>query len=91
MASICMRLHVANPRPLCDRFLRFIVRYFLREKIILVWPTQLDPALRTLFVFVCVFPSEVRTPLFDVTSSNVELRNYVISRQNIFESGYVIR
>ena len=30
MASIFLRLHVANPRPLCDRFLRFIVRCFLR-------------------------------------------------------------
>ena len=28
------RLHVANPRPLCDRFLRFIVRCFLRKIII---------------------------------------------------------
>ena len=32
MASIVLRLHVANPRPLCDRFLRFIVLCFLREK-----------------------------------------------------------
>ena len=38
-------------------------------------------------VCVCVFPS----PLFGVTSSNVELRNYVISRQNIIKSSYVIR
>ena len=30
MASIFKRLHVANPRPLCDRFLRFIVRCFFR-------------------------------------------------------------
>ena len=29
MASIFLRLHVANPRPLCDCFLRFIVRFFL--------------------------------------------------------------
>ena len=42
-------------------------------------------------VFVCVFPSDVMTPLFGVTSSNVELRNYVISRQNIIKSSYVIR
>ena len=28
------RLHVANPLPLCDRFLRFIVRCFLRKIII---------------------------------------------------------
>ena len=42
-------------------------------------------------VFVCVFPSEVMTPLFGVTSSNVELRNYVISRQNIIKSSYIIR
>ena len=27
-----LRLHVANPRPLCDRFLRFIVRCFFYEK-----------------------------------------------------------
>ena len=48
---------------------------------------------RTLFVcvFVCVFPSEVITPLFGVTSSNVELRNYVISCQNIIKSSYAIR
>ena len=32
MASIFMRLHVANPRPSCDRFLRFIVRCFSRKK-----------------------------------------------------------
>ena len=32
MASIFRRLHVANPRPLCDRFLRVIVRCFLRGK-----------------------------------------------------------
>ena len=32
MASIFLRLHVANPRPLCDRFLRFIVRCFFEEK-----------------------------------------------------------
>ena len=42
-------------------------------------------------VFVCVFPSEFMTPLFGVTSSKVELRNYVISRQNIIKSNYVIR
>ena len=42
-------------------------------------------------VCVCVFPFEVMTPLFGVTSSNVELRNYVISRQNIIKSSYVIR
>ena len=45
-------------------------------------------------VCVCVFSSEVMTPLFGVTSSNVELRNYVnyvISRQNIIKSSYVIR
>ena len=47
--------------------------------VLLVWPTRLDPALRSLFVcvcvcvFVCVFSSEVMTPLFGVTSSNVEL------------------
>ena len=34
MASIFMRLHVANPRPFCDRFLRFIVLCFLRKIII---------------------------------------------------------
>ena len=28
------RLHVANPQPLCDSFLRFIVRCFLRKIII---------------------------------------------------------
>ena len=33
MASICLRLYVANPGPLCDRFLRFIVRCFFTEKI----------------------------------------------------------
>ena len=27
-----LRLHLANPRPLCDRFLRFIVLCFLRRK-----------------------------------------------------------
>ena len=27
-----LRLHIANPRPLCDRFLRFIVLFFLRKK-----------------------------------------------------------
>ena len=32
MASIFMRLHVGNPRPMCDRFLRSIVLCFLREK-----------------------------------------------------------
>ena len=32
MASIFLRLHVANPLPLCDHFLRFIFRCFLREK-----------------------------------------------------------
>ena len=32
MASIFLRLHLANPRPLCDRFLRFIVLCFLRKK-----------------------------------------------------------
>ena len=57
--------------------------------VLLVWPTQLDPALRTLYVcvyvFVCVFPSEVMTPLFGVMSSNVELRNYVISRHNYYQ------
>ena len=31
-----MRLHVANPRPLCDRFLRFIVRCFFLRKIIII-------------------------------------------------------
>ena len=59
---------------------------------ILVWPTQLDldPAHMSLFVCVCVFPSEVMTPLFGVTSSNFELRNYVIPRQNSIKSSYVI-
>ena len=33
MASIFMRIHVANPRPL-DRLLRFIVLCFLRGEII---------------------------------------------------------
>ena len=32
MSSIFMRLHVANPRRLCDRFLRFIVLCFVRKK-----------------------------------------------------------
>ena len=32
MASILLRLHVANPRPLCDHFLHFIVLCFLRKK-----------------------------------------------------------
>ena len=27
-----MYLHVANPRPLCDRFLRFMVRCFFTKK-----------------------------------------------------------
>ena len=35
MASICMRLHVANTRPLCDRFLRFnYCPFFFTKKII---------------------------------------------------------
>ena len=34
MASMFMRLHVANSRPLCERFLRFIVLCFLRKQII---------------------------------------------------------
>ena len=33
MASIFLRLHVANPRPLCDRFWRFIVLCFFTTKI----------------------------------------------------------
>ena len=32
MTSIFLCLHLANPRPLCDRFLRFIVLCFLRKK-----------------------------------------------------------
>ena len=34
MASIFLRLYVDNPRPLCEGFLRFIVRFFLRQIII---------------------------------------------------------
>ena len=41
-------------------------------------------------VYVCFCVSEVMTPLFGVTQSNVELRNYVISRQNCIKSSYVI-
>ena len=62
----------------------------------LYWYGQLSwtqPSGIYLCVCVCVFPSEVTTPLFGVTSSNVELRNYLISRQNniIIKSSYVIR
>ena len=34
MASIFLRLHLANPRPLGESFLRFIVLCFFYEKII---------------------------------------------------------
>ena len=32
MSSICLRLYLANPPPLCDRFLRFIVLCFFTKK-----------------------------------------------------------
>ena len=46
MASIFMRLHVANPRPLCDPFLHFIVLCFLRKKKIM-WHFATDPMFTT--------------------------------------------
>ena len=55
---------------------RLVVRF------ILVWPTQLDPALRTLFVCVCVY---LCVFLCVHVTSNVELRNYVISHQIVIE------
>ena len=56
---------------------------------LLVWTTSWTPALGGLLVCVCIRVSEVMTP-YIVTSSNVELRNYVISRQNFIKSSYVI-
>ena len=46
MASIFLRLHLANPLPLCDRFLRFIVLFFYEKKIMRHFVT--DAAMFTL-------------------------------------------
>ena len=77
---LCM-YHVAYKKKIIT------LRRNLLPSLLLVWPTQLDPALGTLIVCVCVCVCMflcVRS-LFGVTSSNVELRNYVISRQIVIE------
>ena len=53
MASIFLRLHVAYPRPLCDRFLRFIVRWFLRKIIINNEALHFMPRMNTVFRVRC--------------------------------------
>ena len=45
-----------------------------------VWTPELGD-----YLYVCFCVSEVMTPLFGVTQSNVELRNHVISRQNFIK------
>ena len=63
--------------------LYLFIFFFTCVYFILVWPTQLDPAIRTLFVCVCVYVCVFLC--VHVMSSNVELRNYVISRQIVIE------
>ena len=61
-------------------------RHHAHVNFILEWTTSLDTSFRTLFVMEDVHVTskvELRNyvPLFGVTQSNVDLRNYVISRQ----------
>ena len=72
-----LTMYVCTQCVVCRSFVQMLIAF------ILVWPTQMDPAIGTLCVCVCVFLC-VRS-LFGVTSSNVELRNYVISRQIVIE------